>query len=140
MKLLHNNKAGVKKKKKNQCDSEKLSVFKYLRFDLGSTNLIAPFLSKQYTAAERKSNLCASRTDPHKYTRSQDTGMKNTGAHTHPKSCDIKETQIVTSQYITMATEIQQRVNRSFVLSYEPAIASLLLGHTMIIQSDFDLI
>lgn len=34
-----------------------------------------------------------------------------------------------------MATEIQQRVNTAFVLLYEPAIASLLFGHTMIIQS-----
>lgn len=44
----------------------KLSVCEYLSFDLRSMNLIAPCLSKQSAAADRKPNLCISWNDCHK--------------------------------------------------------------------------
>lgn len=60
-KLLHN-----RMKKKNQCDSKKLSVCEYLSFNLCSTNCTAPFSSKQSFAGERMSNHYMSLTDPHR--------------------------------------------------------------------------
>lgn len=66
------------RKKKKINVTEKLRVCEYLSSNLRSRNLIAPLLSKQPSAADRKSNLCMSWVDPHKQACSQNTGMTNT--------------------------------------------------------------